>query len=124
MEKDLQPFQVLDFEPISEWASELFAQYKKVRELVINHMANSSADRAKLANRFRKVKDFHIGDCVAFRDPRAREAGGRTPWKKPLTDPCVVTKIRGNKVTLKRQDGSEVEAHLEDCVCYPKTHVL
>ena len=47
LEKDLQPFQVLDFEPISEWASELFKQYKKVRELVINHMANSSADRAK-----------------------------------------------------------------------------
>ena len=43
---------------------------------MINHMANSSADRAKLANRFRKVKDFHIGDCVAFRDPRARAAGG------------------------------------------------
>ena len=56
LEKALQPFQVLDFEPISEWASTLFAQYKKVRELVINHMANSSADRAQLANRFRKVK--------------------------------------------------------------------
>ena len=116
MEKDLQPFQVLDFAPISEWASELFAQYKKVRELVINHMASSSADRAKSANRFRKVEDFHVGDCVAFRDPRARAAGGRTPWKKPLTDPCVVTKIRGNKVTSKRPDGSEVEAHLGLCI--------
>ena len=29
LEKDLQPFQVLDFEPISDWASTLFAQYKK-----------------------------------------------------------------------------------------------
>ena len=120
LEKDLQPFQVLDFEPISEWASELFQQYKKVRELVINHMANSSADRAKLANRFRKVKEFHVGDRVAFRDPRARAAGGRTAWKKPLTDPCVVTKIKGNKLTLRRPDSTEVEGHLEDCVLLPK----
>ena len=87
---------------------------------MIKHMANSSADRAKLANRFRKVKDFHIGDCVAFRDPRARAAGGRTPWKKPLTDPCVVIKFKGNKLTLRRSDGAEVEGHLEDCVLLPK----
>jgi hypothetical protein len=94
LERDLQPFQVMDFEPISDWATQLFKQYKEVRELVIRHMASSSADRAKLANRFRKAKEFRTGDFVAFRDPRARAAGGRTPWKKPLTVPCVVTKIK------------------------------
>ena len=35
LERDLQPFQVMDFEPISEWATQLFTQYKRVRELVI-----------------------------------------------------------------------------------------
>ena len=94
----------------------LFKQYKEVRELVIRHMASSSEVRAKLANRYRKMKEFRIGDFVAFRDPRARAAGGRTPWKKPLTDPCVVTKIKGNKLTLRRSDGTEVEGHLGDCV--------
>jgi len=119
LERDLQPFQVMDFEPISEWATQLFTQYKQVRELVIRHMASSSYDRAQLANRFHKAKEFRKGDRVAFRDPRARAFGGRTPWKKPLTDPCVVTKIKGNKLTLRKINGTEVEGHLEDCVLLP-----
>ena len=49
LERYLQPFQVMDFEPISEWATHLFTQYKKVRELVIRHVASSSYDRIAFA---------------------------------------------------------------------------
>ncbi len=31
-----------------------------------------------------------------------------------------MTKIKGNKLTLRRSDGTEVEGHLEDCVLLPK----
>jgi hypothetical protein len=54
LERDLQLFQVLGFEPISEWASTLFQQCRHVFELVLKHMAESSHARAELVNRFRK----------------------------------------------------------------------
>ena len=61
-----------------------------------------------------------MGQKVVYRDPRAKAVGGRTAWKEPLSDPCVVEEIRGNKVRLRRLDGTVLEtAHLEDVAVIP-----
>ena len=82
LERDLQPFQILSFEPLTEWGSKCFSHYRLIREMVLKHMADASADRARLANRFRKEKFFYVGDRVAFKDPRARAAGGENSMEE------------------------------------------
>jgi len=79
LEKELQPFQVLDFEPISEYAKKLFYEYRKIRHKVISGYGEMSEKRAELANRFRKTRELQPGMKVVYRDPRAKAAGGRTP---------------------------------------------
>ena len=56
LEKELQGFQVLEFEPVSDWARKLFGEYTIMRDLVLKHAAQSSSKRAELANRFRKSR--------------------------------------------------------------------
>ena len=117
LEKDLQAFQVLDFEPVSEYARKLFREYRDLRAKVSGWYAATSTRRAELANRWRKTKSLEPGDKVVDRDPRAKAVGGRTPWKEPLSDPCIVESARGNRARVRRLDGTIVEdAHLEDMV--------
>jgi len=118
LEKELQPFHVLDFEPVSEHARRLFRSYREVREKVIEHYAKSSQKRADLANRFRRSRHLEPGQKVVYRDPRASKAGGRTPWRKPL-EPCTLESVSGNRAVLRREDGTSVEAHVEDVVVVP-----
>jgi len=119
--KELQPFQVLDFEPVSEYAKDLFAQYRTLKAKVVGWYAETSEKRATLANRFRREKVVVEGDRVVYRDPRAKAVGGRTPWKEPLSDPCVVENASGNKLSLRRADGVLLrDVHVEDVVLLPR----
>ena len=71
--------------------------------------------------RFRKSKTITPGMEVVLRDPRHRKAGGRTPYRQPYTDPCVVLDIHGNKCKVKKPDGTILEnIHLEDVLVVPE----
>ena len=49
-----------------------------------------------------------------YRDPRQKAAGGRTPWKEPLSGPWEVIDTTGNRLKLRKdEDKSEIEAHVE-----------
>ena len=39
-------------------------------------------------------------------EARQRRAGGRAPYKQPLTDPCEVLEVNKNKLKVRRQDGT------------------
>lgn len=120
LEKELQPFQVAEFEPITDYARNLFAAYREVRAKAVGWYAASSQKRADLANRFRRSRVLTPGASVVYRGPRARAAGGRTPWKQPLTEPCRVTETHGNTCTLQRPDGTTIrDAHVEDVILGP-----
>ena len=124
LEHDLEPFDVLDFEPLSDHVRNIFAQYKQIRNIVLEHSRKSSSKRAALANRFRRDRKIVKGMRVVYRDPRVRAAGGRTPWKQPATEPLVVAEVSqsGNKLTLRREDGSLLEdVHAENVVLVPET---
>ena len=77
---------------------------------------------------------------MLYRDPRQKTAGGRTPWKEPLSGPWEVIDTNGNRLKLRkasdksaehaarcRDQGSgggrgaaaEIEAHSEDVVVVP-----
>ena len=115
LEREIAPFQVSEFEPVSEYIRKIFATYRELRVKVLTYLGNKSLERAALANRFRKGKTIAGGDRVVIRDQRQRRAGGRTVYKQPLTDPLVVESMHGNKCTLKRPDGTKVEdVHVED----------
>jgi len=58
LEKELQAFQVLDFEPVSEYARKLFREYRDLRAKVSGWYAATSTRRAELANRWRKTKSL------------------------------------------------------------------
>ena len=125
LEKELQPLELNEFEPVSGYAKEAFKAYGELRAKVTGWHAATSDKRAELANRWRKTKVLSKGDRVIYRDPRAKAVGGRTPWKEPLSDPCVVEEVYGNRAKLRREDGTEVpEAHLEDIVVVPGTAKL
>ena len=58
LSKELAPFVVEDFEPVSDYAKSLFRSYREVRAKVIGWYAGTSETRAELANRFRKNTEF------------------------------------------------------------------
>ena len=98
-----------------------FSEYATIRAKVLEHYSKTSAARARLANRFRKQSAFRPGQRVVYRDPRARAAGGRTPWKEPLSDPYTIVSVQGNRLTLKTKQGIIIEnAHAEDCLRLPE----
>ena len=93
LEKELQPFTVCQFEPLSEYCKKLFRNYREIRVRVLGWLRDSSAKRALTVNKFRRSKTLRPGNEVVVRDPRQRKAGGRTPYKQPYTEPCVVTEV-------------------------------
>ena len=54
LEKELQPFRVSEFEPISESLKKVFEEYRAIKAKVVGWYAATSAKRAELANRHRK----------------------------------------------------------------------
>ena len=61
LEHDLEPFEVMDFEPLSDHVRSIFAQYKQIRNIVLEHYRKSSSKRAALANRFRRDRTIVKG---------------------------------------------------------------
>ena len=117
--KELAPFEVLEFEPISDYAKELFKSYRELRAVVTKRYAEQSLQRAKLANRFRRSKVVEPGMKVVYRHPRANSAGGRTAWKRAMSEPATVISVNGNRVKLRNGEaagGKEIEVHLEDVI--------
>ena len=84
LEKELSPFQVLEFEPLTDYVRNLFAEYHTIREKILTKLARASEQRARLANRFRRARDLRVGMRVVYRDPRARAAGGGHRGKSHL----------------------------------------
>jgi len=120
LEKELQPFQVNEFEPVSEFAKKLFHNYRQIRVRVMGYLQKMSSDRAELANRWRRSKKLEPGMQVVLRDPRQRKAGGRTPYRQPHTDPCTILEVRGNKCKVRKADGTILpDVHLEDALLVP-----
>ena len=76
LERELQPFQILEFEPASDYVARLFKTYRAVRADVVSKLHASAGKRQELANRFRKAKTVLPGQQVVLRDPRQRRAGG------------------------------------------------
>ena len=72
----LSPFEVLEFEHVTDYVRQIFDEYRVVREKVLKYYAESSEKRSKLANRYRKQRDISVGMKVVYRDPRVRAAGG------------------------------------------------
>ena len=99
LERELQPFQVGEFEPINSYVSNLYKAYRDVRVRVLAFLKQSADKRAELANRWRRHKEIRPGASVVLQDPRHRRAGGRIPYKRPLSDPCEVIEVHGNKMT-------------------------
>ena len=85
LERELQPFQIQEFEPVSEYIRNIFQCYREIRVKVLSHLKDKSLQRAELANRFRRNKQINVGDKVIIRDKRAKALGGRTPYKQPLS---------------------------------------
>eukprot|EP00969_Alexandrium_andersonii_P297737 13159232-Alexandrium_andersonii.AAC.1 len=58
---------------------------------------------------------------VLLRDPRMSKAvPGRWAWRRPLPPATVVgVEAGGRKLSLRRDDGAVVKAHLEDVVELP-----
>ena len=121
LEKELQPFQVGEFEPVTEYAANIFRTYREIKAKVLKHYKESSEKRAELANRFRNSRHIEPGTRVVYRDPRQKAAGGRTPWKQPLSEPCIVEEVQGNKAILRLPNGTTTEGHLEDVVVVPES---
>ena len=120
LEKELQPFQVSEFEPVSESLRKVFEEYRIIKAKVVGWYASTSAKRAELANKHRKNRTVEVGARVVYRDPRAKAVGGRVAWKEPLSGPCVVESTTGNKLQLRREaDGVRLEAHVEDVIVLP-----
>ena len=90
LEKELAPFELNEYEPVSRYVAETFRTYGQLRAKVTGWYAATSEKRAELANRWRKTKVLEKRDRVIYRDPRAKAVGGRTPWREPLSDPCIV----------------------------------
>ena len=86
LDKELQPFMVNQFEPISDYLKTLFRNYREIRVRVLGWLKDSSAKRADLANRFRRLKNIQPGDEVVVRDRvSARLEGGHRIGNLTLT---------------------------------------
>ena len=76
LDKELQPFVINEFEPMSDYIKKLFCNYREIRVRVLGWLYEASQKRADLTNRHRRNKAIKAGDEVVLRDPRHRKAGG------------------------------------------------
>ena len=73
-----------EFEPMSDYVRNLFSAYRDIRVKVLGDLKEASSKRAAPANKTRKCKHIHVGDNVATRDPRHRQAGGASSMQATL----------------------------------------
>jgi hypothetical protein len=118
LERELLPLEEGRYEAISEYARRLFKQYREVKVRVLDHLKRASEARALLANRFRKESEYKVGDRVVYRTPKARTEG-RTPWKRVLSGPFIITAVKGNRVLMvpeKKQEKEDAARAVQDDV--------
>ena len=109
-------------EPLSEVARRQFAAFRKLRELVLQERAKHGRRRAEFANRYRRAAHLKEGDRVLFKDPKlSKEYAGRAAWKRGMVGPCLVHRVRGNRVDLTRiSDGLFIpEVHADNLLALP-----
>ena len=77
LEKELQPFEVMEFEPMADSVKKAFEAYRAFRTKITGWYAATSERRAELANRHKKNREVETGSRVLYRDPQATAVGGR-----------------------------------------------
>ena len=73
--QEILPFDLSEFEPVTDYVRTLFKEYIAIRDTVVEHYEKASATRAKTANLFRKQVTMEKEMKVVYRDPRSRAAG-------------------------------------------------
>ena len=68
LEREFQPFQVAEFEPLEQFCRNLFRTYRELKVKVMTYLRDKSIERADLKNRFRRNKTIKVGDKVIVRD--------------------------------------------------------
>jgi len=119
LEKGLRAFEVLEWEPVSDYVQRLFTTYRELYSRVSTALFAAREKRAGLVNRFRRSRKIEVGMKVAYRDPRITHTSGRTPWRKPLSGPFEVVGVQGTKFTLTDGGKDRHEMHAEDVVILP-----
>ena len=56
---------------MTDYARDLFKQYREVQAKVLEWQAVASERRAEVANRYRNVKKVELGSMVVYRNPKA-----------------------------------------------------
>ena len=121
LERELQPFTQNEFEPVTEYVSNLFKNYREILAKCLNFFYDKAVARRNIVNKHRHSKEIHPGMEVVLRDPRKAKAGGRTPYRQPYSEPAVVTETHGNKMIVKKADGTLVKnIHMEDALVVPE----
>ena len=69
LEKELQPFTVAQFEPVTDYAKGLFKRYREVKVRVQGFLQESSQKRADLANRHRRSKGVQVLSLIHISEP-------------------------------------------------------
>ena len=106
MEKELQAFQVLDFEPVSEYARKLFREYRDLRAKVSGWYAAGG-----------KPKAWNQGTKWSTEIPGPRRLGGELRGRDRSRTRASWSRCGATVRVLRRLDGTIVEdAHLEDMV--------
>ena len=101
LERELLPLEPAKREAASDVAAAQFEQFKRLREVYLQHRARSARRRAELANRTRSSRRPEVGDMVMFKDPKLSKAvAGHAPGRRPLRGPFKVQAVKGNVATL------------------------
>ena len=102
LERELLPLEPAKREAASDVATAQFEQFRRLREVHLQHRGRTARRRAELANRTRSSRKPEVGDVVMFKDPKlAKAVAGHAPGRRPLRGPFEVVSAKGNVATLR-----------------------
>ncbi|CAK0832649.1 unnamed protein product, partial [Prorocentrum cordatum] len=108
-ERELLPLEPAVREAVSDVAAAQFEQFRRLREVYLQHRARAGRRRAELANRARSSRRPEVGDMVLFKDPKLSKAvAGHAPGRRPLRGPFEVLSTKGNVATLRDPETQQV----------------
>ncbi|CAK0811447.1 unnamed protein product, partial [Prorocentrum cordatum] len=109
LERELLPLEPAVREAVSDVAAAQFEQFRRLREVYLQHRARAGRRRAELANRTRSSRRPEVGDMVLFKDPKLSKAvAGHAPGRRPLRGPFEVLSTKGNVATLRDPETRQV----------------
>ncbi|CAK0865466.1 unnamed protein product, partial [Prorocentrum cordatum] len=109
LERELLPLEPAVREAVSDVAAAQFEQFRRLREVYLQHRARAGRRRAELANRTRSSRRPEVGDMVMFKDPKLSKAvAGHAPGRRPLRGPFEVLSTKGNVATLRDPETRQV----------------